>query len=160
MSELAWERVAAEFERDGSLRDLNVYGVTLADWQRVLDGLRAAPWPLLFQIDSVPAELPHRVEEIFATKPRAAPSLGVQVGSLRFNSFFFSDDVIDFDAAPGEVRDQVALDTFIGFMRWLGTTVEQPVGVSWEGMADKPFMRYEPAADQVRYFPLRGFPAA
>lgn len=41
---LEWARMSGFFEWDGSLRDSYVFGTSLPDWNRLLDGLRTCKW--------------------------------------------------------------------------------------------------------------------
>src|SRR6478735_1221008 len=98
-----WQQIAPDFEPDGSLRDIYVFGTDLSDWQRVLDVLRTwEPAPNL-TIGGQPANMPDNAEDIFAEARQQGALLSLKVSDAHVNCHFFGHDEIEFDLDPREV---------------------------------------------------------
>jgi hypothetical protein len=97
-----WDRIAADFEPDGSLRDIYIHSTSLEDWQHVLDALRGWMPPPTFTLDGEPAELPEQVEQIFRHSPHQNPLLSLVAGGATLNCHFFGAEEIEFDLDPAE----------------------------------------------------------
>ncbi|WP_145998499.1 hypothetical protein [Caulobacter flavus] len=114
-----WIDVAAEFEWDGSWRDIYVLDATLDDWRRTLDALRDLEPPPSFYEAGEPALLPLRPQAIFDRREETSFLLTLTVEGVRFNCHFFDDAEIEFDIDPREVQGQRELDVLRHFMELL-----------------------------------------
>jgi len=63
--DIQWLTVAAEFEFDGSWRDIYVNKTEFSDWQAVLDALRQSPFKLTYMRAGSTASLPEWAEQAF-----------------------------------------------------------------------------------------------
>jgi hypothetical protein len=148
-----WATVAEDFEPDGSLRDIYVHETSGDDWQRVLEHLKARYSPLRFMIDSEDAPLPSTVGDIFAIHKRAAPSLGFSVDGVLVACHFFTEDEIEFDIAPQDVRGPAQLAAIQAFMIELGRLTSRVVSLTPESMPHLPILEFDPRAETFRYVP-------
>jgi hypothetical protein len=148
-----WATVAEEFEPDGSHRDLYVHQTTGDDWQRVLEHLKARYSPLRFTIDSEDAPLPSTVADIFAIHERAAPSLDFSVDGVVVACHFFTEDEIEFDIAPRDVRGPAQLAAIHTFMAELGHLTSRVVSLTPESMPHLPILEFDPRGETFRYVP-------
>jgi hypothetical protein len=119
MGGLAWETVRVEFAFDGSWRDIYVCESDIATWQRMLDGLRAAGYELGYFRDHQPVELPVDAEQAFPLRGECDRRLGVRFAGVLANCHFFTQEEIEFDIDPREVKGQEQLDAVFEFMRCL-----------------------------------------
>jgi hypothetical protein len=65
MDGLTWNAVREEFAFDGSWRDIYLLGTDMADWQRMLDGLRSTGYDLAYFRDLQPSDLPANAAAAF-----------------------------------------------------------------------------------------------
>jgi hypothetical protein len=148
-----WDRAASDFEPDGSLRDIYVFGTDLSDWQRVLDALRTwRPGPNL-RIDGEPAAIPDKAEEIFARARKLGASLSVEVADALVNCHFFREDEIEFDLDPRDVAGPEQLEALGRFMRILGEATGKPVVMTMENRREAVILRYARRGQQAEWVP-------
>ena len=150
MHDLVWDDVAHYFEPDGALLDAYVFNVGMADWQHVVDAVRAQPWQLDYTVGGSSHPLPPQVSDIFAVPGDAATTLTIRpMPDIAVNTHFFSDDEIDFDVDPGELQGQDRLDVLCSFLRTVGRTLGKPVVLTPENNPAWPLITYTPDDDRV-----------
>lgn len=108
------------FEVDGSLRDLYVLHTTIADWQMLLDHLKAAPYRISYTLDGNVAELPAQVGDIFAARHLSAPLLSILLEGMQLNCHFFTAEQIEFDLDPRQVTTEARYEALLRFIVDLG----------------------------------------
>jgi len=146
-----WQQIAPDFEPDGSLRDIYVFGTGLSDWQRVLDALRTwEPMPN-FTIGGQPANMPDKAEGIFTEARQHGALLSFKVSGAHVNCHFFGHDEIEFDLDPREVTGPAQLEGFERFMGLLGRTTGKSVVMTMENMRESVILRYAPDAQQLEW---------
>lgn len=146
-----WDVVAAEFEWDGSLRDLCVLDTTVEDWTRLLRALPGWPYPWRYEVDGAAAALPSSARDAFAG-PHAF--LAIDVEGVRVACHFFSLEDLEFDIDPRDVkgaREFAALEAFIGRV---GAAVGRAVRMTPENTPDLPFLVYTPHDDRLTCTPV------
>lgn len=145
-----WEQVAPDFEPDGALRNIYVFGTDLSDWQSVWEALRTwEPLPII-RVGGQLAISPDKVQDIFAeTGDRAVMSVDV-CGAI-VNCHFFVHDEIEFDLDPGEVTGPIQLDGFDRFMTLLGRATGKAVVMTMENSPESVILRYEPGAQRLEW---------
>ena len=149
-----WTSVAHEFVPDGSLRDLYVINTDLSDWQRVLDFLRASASEIAYTVDRSSAELPVRVEAIFAELQRERnPRLRFDVAGVPLVCHFFTADEIEFDMRPEDVPGPDHLTALLEFMRTLGNLTGKMVLLTPESGQQSPIFRFDPSTKRLAYLP-------
>jgi hypothetical protein len=114
-----WTDISPEFEWDGSWRDIYVGGVSLKDWQSVLDSIARRSPGAQFYRDGKPAPLPLRAKALFEQRDLSAPSLILDVGGVGLKCHFFDEHEIEFDLDPREVKGPDEFEAIAGFMRML-----------------------------------------
>jgi hypothetical protein len=145
-----WQQIAPDFEPDGGLRDIYVFGTDLLDWQRIWDALRTwEPLPNLV-IGTQPAIMPDKVQDIFAESEQGA-MLSVNVSGALVNCYFYGHDEIQFDADPREVTGPAQLEGLGRFMSLLGRATGKPVVMTMENMREAVILRYEPDAQRLEW---------
>ncbi len=148
-----WDAVAEDFRPDGSLRDIYVHGTTRHDWQRVFEHLQARYAPVRFTINSEDAPLPSNVADIFPIHQRAAPSLSFPVGGVVVVCHFFTEEEIEFDIAPEDVRGPIELAALQTFMSELGRLTSRVVTLTPENGPHMPILEFDPRDETFRYVP-------
>jgi hypothetical protein len=142
---VSWAEVSADFERDGSLRDIYVIGANLADWQVVIDTVRRMNPPPVFSAGGDVAELPDRAERWFGTE--LIGTLSFRIGQIDINCHFFSADEIEFDLYPQQVDGPEALEVVQSFMCELGNLTGKPVILTGENCREAVILRYRPGSE-------------
>ncbi len=145
-----WSDVAEYFEFDGSLLDAYVFDVSMADWQHIIDVLRAQAWWLDYTLDGSSLPLPEHVSDIFAARREASATLHIRpAAEVLINTHFFSDDEIEFDFDPRELQGQDRLDVLCSFLRTVGSALNKPIVVTPENSPDRPLLTYTPSDDRL-----------
>lgn len=147
---IRWDACRREFEPDGALRDIYVYGTTIDHWRTLFDALRAT-YVLEYSVDGTARPLPTIVDETFTTRDTASPSLHFRVGGILVACHFFTTTEIEFDISPREVASQAALNELLGFLRLVGDTLGRMVIMSYESDGQHPFITYEPSKRGFQY---------
>jgi len=120
---LTWETVCAEFEFDGSWRDIYVFETTHVDWTRLLRWLGQSAYPVTYTQGGEQVELPLEAAEAFPLAGQCDRLLSVNVAGAVLNAHFFDESEIEFDLDPREITSQHELDGLLGFLRGLANIV-------------------------------------
>jgi len=147
---ITWAQVEQDFEWDGSLLDIYVRSATIKDWKAVYNHLRRNP-TLGFFLDGDAATLPEDVTEVFAMRPLKSPMLSVRFGSVTVVTHFISEDEIECDIDPRDVRSQVDLDAVFAFLKQIGDCVAKPVLLTPENYRESEILRYDPCFHEFQY---------
>ncbi|MFJ2665802.1 hypothetical protein ACIO14_15770 [Nocardia fluminea] len=152
MSDLLWKEVKNFFDPNlmGTLPDLWVPDVTVADWQGVFDLVQSSGWPWDYLEGDTVRPLPPAAEvlpppaDAEYIRLRVWPAPGVQV------TFWpMSATAIDFDVDLRELQGQAGVDTLCDFVCVIGRRLGKPVLMSAEGQYGYPLLGFDPAADRV-----------
>lgn len=140
---ITWDSVRAHFERKGAWFDLFVPRVTLRDWQRMLDMLRATSYKLTYAQAGERRAFPRTAVEAFP-----APGLNDRLMTVTFsgvvaNCHFLSEDEIEMDLDPYDVKGQAELDALLGFMRKIALAIGKDVLLTVENKHDQVVIRVE-----------------
>ena len=147
---IAWTKVESDFEWDGSLRDIYVRSATLDDWRAVYRVLKASP-DVEFRFDGEQAALPAEIDDVFAMRSRKSPMLSLKVGGVAVVFHFFTEEEIEGDIDPREVKSQAELDAVLAFLKKIGDSVRKPVLLTPENLPEAEILRYEPDSQEFMY---------
>lgn len=149
---MKWEQVAKDFEScDGALCDIYVQNTTVDDWQAVMDSLERSKLDIELQIDGQVVELPQDISELLFRHPDAScPCMYVQIGSTTLNCHFFTDEEIEFDLNPRDMRPEL-LSSILDFLKMLGRATSKPVILTDENSPEATIMRFGPTDTEVEY---------
>ncbi|MBB5712807.1 hypothetical protein [Sphingomonas xinjiangensis] len=148
---MEWREIAPNFEPDGALRDIYVFGTDFGDWQRVLNALRTWEPPLSLSIGGEPASVPERVEDIFAEASERGALLSVNVSGALLNCHFFGCEEIEFDLDPREVAGPAQLEGLSGFMALLARATGKPAALTMENMREAVIFRFLPEDQRLEW---------
>ena len=140
---ISWETCKKDFRSDGSLRDIYITQVKLADWRIIYSLLRDFP-AVEFAVNGIAQPLPTTVEHVFAIKSSGSPMLRLRVGPALVVFHFFSEDEIECDFRPQEIASQTDLDGLFDFISQLGNATRKRVIITPENAKDYPFITYDP----------------
>jgi hypothetical protein len=158
MMDASWERVAPDFEPDGSLRDIYVQNATLADWEATFQLIRRDYAPATYTRDGEPAALPASAAEALAERDTATVALDFDVAGVEMACHFFSPKEIEFDLPPEQVNSRERFAAVQGFLRALATTLGKSVLLSPESMPHLPILSVD-SVGLVSYHPPSDAPA-
>src|SRR5262245_17378518 len=136
----SWDRVAPDFEPDGSLRDIYVQSATLADWDLTLQVILRDYAPATFTRDGELAAVPVSANDVFAERDSAALTLKFDVAGIELACHFFSPEEIEFDLLPKQVNSHERFAALQGFLRSLATTLGKTVILTPQSMAHLPIL--------------------
>lgn len=151
-----WQQVKAEFEWDGSLRDLYVLNTDTEVWQKVIEFIRTSEYPYRFEMDGEESPLPADVAALFEMRAEVGVLLSLDVHGITINCYFFVEDEVEFDIDPREIDGEVKLQALIGFMRRIGRATGRAVRLTPENWQKSIIFEYLPENDEVRYSLLEG----
>ena len=153
---IAWTNVKSDFEWDGSLRDIYVRSATLEDWRAVYRVLKKSP-DVELRFDGASSALPDDIGDVFAMRAKKSPTLSVKVGSATAVFHFFTEEEIECDIDPREVRSQADFDAVLAFLKRIGDSVGKPVLLTPENSPEAEILRYDPNFQEFKYAsPQRG----
>lgn len=125
-----------DFEADGSLRDVCVLEADVTVWELLIQVARNAPWDRQFEVNGKACPLEgFSVRGFFASKGEGADisaRLGIRVGALWFDCFFFDVGEIEFSFDPSELANGQHFGSLERFMIWLAETCGRRVVVTME----------------------------
>lgn len=130
---LFWEDVAADFEFEGSWRDVWVPEATISDWLAVASSIRASG-SISCMIEGVPAAFPADPPQCSSPDSRKIAQL--DLGGPVLNCHFFAPAEIEFDLDPREFTCQRDLDALLAFMRLLAEACQREVLLTPENLHD------------------------
>ncbi|MEV4705761.1 hypothetical protein [Actinoplanes sp. NPDC049316] len=124
----------ADFETDGSLRDICVLDADIRHWEKLFRAVVAGPWPY---------ELEHNGRQISAEDLSPATLFGegaadvsvrleVHVEPMWFTCFPFEPGEIEFSFSPAELADGRNFGSVERFMIWLATVCRRPAILTME----------------------------
>jgi hypothetical protein len=148
-----WAIFAADFEFDGSWRDIYVLDTGLDDWRAVwavLLGL--VPRPVLNSADCS-GPMPQLLDWT-GQLAHGRAHLAVEFSKITFNCHFFDDSVIEFDFDPRSVKGPSDAEDVAQFMALLGRATGKTVILTWENSLDAVIARYAPACAEVAWLPV------
>ena len=146
-------RLQSRVASDGALRDIQVVDATAADWQRVVDFVRARADKLDYTVDGTPAALPSQTSAVIALWATATPSLLFRWGDIDVATHFLGDNDLQFDFRADNIRGQAQLNQLLTFVSGVGRLVGKTILVYHEGWEMSPFFRYDPMRDGISYSP-------
>lgn len=146
---IRWDTCREVLRLDGSLRDIYVASVTLADWLALYPVLCDYPGTE-YLVDGIVQPLPETVEQTFATWSSGNPMLRLRVGRTLVVFHFFSEEEIECDFDPQEVASQADLDAVLGFVRQIGDVTGKRVAVTPENLREQPFITYDPESREFK----------
>jgi hypothetical protein len=152
-----WQQAKAEFECDGSLRDLYILNADVEVWQRVIDSLRSSEYPCRYQVDDNDRPLPGSVEDVFKKRQEAGFLLSVDVDGILLNCHFFTEEEVEFDLDPREIDSREKLQALFRFMRRIGQAAGRHVIMTPENRTDIVVFQCSPESGAIRHAPFGGW---
>ncbi|AKQ45939.1 hypothetical protein TH63_10245 [Rufibacter radiotolerans] len=143
-----WEDIKWIFEPSGSLRDIYVQDVSLADWEKVVDLLNEN-YPLKYgiageeksfsQIDKqdIISYLTDETGEMYCR------SVTIDLGGVHANCHFFLSEQIEFDINPKGVTSFEDFEKVVKFMQSISWTLEQQVTLTDENTPEFPLIKVD-----------------
>ncbi|GAA0338166.1 hypothetical protein GCM10008967_30560 [Bacillus carboniphilus] len=127
---------------DGSLRDIYVLDADKDDWQKFYDWVLANPWEILFYKDGQIAEYKEKVvTNIFKDKENGTIHLmSIKLNSVLINCHFFSEEELELDIDPKDVKDIRAASTVFDFMRELSINLDKESILTGENCPENPLV--------------------
>jgi hypothetical protein len=152
-----WSAFAAEFYRDGSLRDIYLKDTQLDDWNIIAQFVLGHAYPIAFSGAWSSVTFPPDIARLF---PKSADDeltlLEIDVSGVRVCCHFFTEQEIEFDLDPSDVDTPYKLDAIFHFMKGLAAAIGKDAVLTPENMPDTPIFRCRPDASAVEHTPLEG----
>ena len=151
---MKWEDYAADFDFDGSLRDIYVLETSLPDWQIFADFLRASNYKYTFHVAGEVTNFPVDIAKAFELRISVGALLLFEVGSVTLACHFFNDWEIEFDLDPREVKGEEQAELIFDFMNQLGRALNKEVVLTPENYRENHIFKFSPITQGVEYFPI------
>jgi hypothetical protein len=149
-----WQHAKAEFELDGSLRDVYILNADVGVWQKVIDSLRSSDYPLLYDVNGTEATLPENVADVFGIRSDVGLSLSVEAEGILLNCHFFTEEEVEFDLDPREMDSEERLQALFRFKRRIGEAAGRQVIMTPENAAHHPVFVFSPESGEIRHTPF------
>jgi len=126
----------ADFEPDGSLRDVCVLGAGVDGWERLFEAVAAGPWPYQLERNGEPVQAADFSPAAHFAEVEAGADvsvrLSVSVEPIWFDSFLFEPEEIEFSFSPEDVAEGRNFGSLERFMIWLATVSERQAILTME----------------------------
>ena len=140
------------FEDDGSLRDIFVLNTSGQDWQIMLDFLRQSSYSFEFTIDGTARELPDSAKTIFDLRQEHSTQLCIDKQELIINSFFFTEEEIDFDIHPRDINTDDKVEHLLEFMRTISRLLHKEIILTPQMSETNPWYRFNPVTGNETWY--------
>ncbi|NVO30374.1 hypothetical protein [Hymenobacter lapidiphilus] len=140
LAELSWEDVKkCIYPADGSLPDTYVLETTRDEWRRWADFVNSNYPVKYFPGDGHEGvEVEINMPAVFKywdsnDKDDSVPHASIQVGGVRVNCFFLSEDIIDGDIDPRDVRSSIDHDHLMRYLTSISLLLGKRIVLLSEG---------------------------
>lgn len=150
---MKWEDYQADFEFDGSLRDIYVLNTSIKDWQRFIDFAHSGAYRISYEVDGEETSLPRQVAEIFQARTASNAFCSISAGSISIRCHFFNDWELEFDVDPREIQGEAQAEEVFAFMRQIGQLLSKEVILTAENLRSAVIFKSLPGVGQLQYIP-------
>lgn len=128
-----WHSVQQEFKPDGALRDVYVAPASLFLWNKFIEWIARAGYRSEFWHGESKKALPREFNEIKSFQLTDPTTLKIFLSAgVQINCHFFTEEEIELDVDPREIRDRESFDSLLGFLRAMANALEKNVRVTYE----------------------------
>lgn len=128
-----WTEKRAEFEPDGSLRDIYVKEIDATVWCSFLEGILASSFEHKFWYGEKETALPSNLTKIRKLQGTDPTTLKVYLDSnVQVNCHFFLEEEIEMDISPEEISNESKFNTLLSFLVRLAELLNRPVYLTQE----------------------------
>ena len=132
----SWDEIKWIFKVDGSLRDIYVQDVSIAEWEKLIDLLNNKYWVT----SSIAGEEPsNRIDKEYAIKyltenngEMNAVATTIHIDNLKINCHFFLAEQIELDVDPKEVTTIEDIERIQDFMEDISKCLDRQVTLTAE----------------------------
>ena len=151
---LDWPRQKADFEPDGSLRDIYVQDASVEDWQAVVTRILGGNYRARLQRGGADVPIPTVFEAVFAGELDGGDRhfMSFTVGDIVLDCHFFSPNEIEFSFAPNDVT-AASLRDLLALMIDIGETTKKSVIMTPENGPEFPIFSYDSSEHRLRWIP-------
>ena len=135
-----WNKIKWIFEPDGSLRDIYVQDISLAEWEKLIDCLNenfSLTYANTHKIDK--AEVLNYLQSTSGELERKFVT--INLGGIRINCHFFLPQQIEFDLDPKEVNSLSDFELIETFMKKISETLQEQVTLTAENNPEFPLFK-------------------
>jgi hypothetical protein len=151
---LDWPRQKADFERDGSLRDIYVQDATIEDWKAVITHILDGDYRARLVCGGAVVPMPGDFEALFGGKLYGNDRhfMSFSIGDVVLACHFFMPSEIEFSFGPEDVTE-TSLRDLLAFMLHLGEATRKIVVMTPENGPGCPIFRYASSEHQLSWIP-------
>jgi hypothetical protein len=131
-----WNEIKSQFECDGSLRDIYIFGTHVSTWNKFLSEIRLSDYPIEFKHGGKLIDLPTNIESIKQLQESDPTTLSISVNEIRVNCHFFITSEIEMDISPTEINSDLSFNSLIEFLKWLSNVANSNVVLTHENSQD------------------------
>ncbi|MEH7389634.1 hypothetical protein V7149_19980 [Bacillus sp. JJ1503] len=128
------------FFKDGSLRDIYIVDVDLTDWQKFFDWIRTSPWDIVYYKDGQETEYEETDDAHFLKDNDYHILMSININGVLINCHFFSEDEIEFDIDPKEVKSITVVIAVFKFMKSLSKILDKESILTGENSPEYPLV--------------------
>ncbi|VEP13718.1 conserved hypothetical protein [Hyella patelloides LEGE 07179] len=131
-----WSEVKDNFIDDGSLRDIYFYPSDILTWQKFLDSISSSSFESIYYRDHEITEFTWNAENALKQRQKASPLLQLSKDRITFNCHFFTEDEIEIDISPKEIKGEKEFNIVLEFMEYFGSILGTQVVLTEENSKD------------------------
>jgi hypothetical protein len=132
--------------KDGSYRDVYVFGTSLSDWGELSN--LAREFPHSYQQDGVELPLPDEAA-VFGDREHTH-LLSIRVGNATINCHYYIATEIELDVDPREVRGQEDHDAILSFVERLSAATGKTARITDESSESSVYLEFDPESNAWR----------
>ncbi|PAJ71734.1 hypothetical protein CJF42_25110 [Pseudoalteromonas sp. NBT06-2] len=132
-----WNDIKAEFDIDGSLRDIYVENISEELWNKFIDAIKSSDFRYDFTHSDALISLPGNFQDIKALQEDNPTTLVIWLNDkISVFCHFFIISEIELDISPEHINDEMDYQTLLSFMTWLASLLGQIVSLTHENAQD------------------------
>ncbi|KAA0541803.1 hypothetical protein FZW96_21575 [Bacillus sp. BGMRC 2118] len=134
------------FFQDGTLRDIYVFHTDLEDWKKIINWIGNSTYSMEFYVDGqVTSEYENLdIAYLFKETEKKSILMSINVTGIKINCHFFSQDEIEFDIDPKQIKNENDVSTVFKFMNNLSKVLGKQTILSGENSPELPLVQVNP----------------
>ena len=134
----SWCDIKAEFDTDGSLRDIYIENISPEIWEGFINNVKASEYRFEFSHGGEVIGLPSNLYQIKLLQETEPTTLRIWLNEeIQINCHFFEGSEIELDVSPKDITGEPEYQLLTSFLFWLHKTLNQRVILTHENAQDQ-----------------------
>jgi len=139
-----WDEIKWFFEADGSLRDIYIQDIILADWEKLIDFINSNYQLKFGENDSNQIDKEYIMKFLTdETSEMETTSLRIDFNRINIHCYFFLNNQIEFDIDPKEINSLNDFETIEKFMTSISKTLNSQITLTAQSYPEFPIFKID-----------------